>query len=159
MLGNLTLFAQQMMEFEQEVPDAAALAGVLFVVGVVVVISLAILIVILFLLYGCYARIPERHRQMEPWQVWLLLIPLFNLVWNFFVYPKLGKSYQSYFAEQGRTDVGDCGEQVGLWYAICSALACIPCVNYIAGPAALVLLIIFLVKVLSLKGQIPVGAA
>ena len=157
MLANLLLFAQQ--DFSAEVPEAAALGVILFMVGVICLVSLAIGIVILYLIFSCYQRIPERHRQMGPWQVWLTLIPLFGIVWIFFVFPKLGKSYQSYFAEQGRTDVGDCGEKVGLWYAICVALSCIPCVNYIAGPAALILLIIFLVKVLTLKGQIPEGAA
>lgn len=157
MLGNLTLFAQQ-MDFQQEVPDAAVFAGLLVVLAVVFIVSLAISVVVLWLVYTCYARIPARHRQLEPWQAFLSLIPVFNLVWNFLVFPRLGKSYKSYFAEQGRTDVGDCGEQVGLWYAICVVLACAPCVQYLAGPAALILLIVFLVKVLTLKGQIPVGA-
>jgi len=131
------------------------LAGMMVVILIACLIGLAIAIVLLYLVFSCFQRIPAQHRQMEPWQVWLLLIPLFNLVWNFFVYPKLAKSYQSYFAQQGRTDVGDCGEKIGWAYAICAAICIIPCVNYIAGPAALVLWIIFLVKALTLKGQIP----
>ena len=140
MLANLLLFAQQdMPDFSAEVPDAAILGGLLFVVFIAALIGFAIGIAILYLVFSCYQ--------------------LFNLVWVFFVFPKLGKSYQSYFAEQGRTDLGDCGEKIGLWYAICAVLGCIPCVNYIAGPAALVLLIVFLVKALTLKGLIPEGTA
>ena len=158
MLSKL-LFAQQDFDFDfgqqPQGPPPEALAGMLLVFLIVFVVALAIAILLLYLVYSCYQRIPPQHRQMEPWQVWLLLIPLFNLIWNFFVYPKLAKSFQSYFAEQGRTDVGDCGEQLGLWYAICAALCAIPCVNYIAGPAALVLWIIFIVKAMGLKGQIP----
>ena len=158
MFAHLITFAQQAPDFGGEVPpEAAAALAVVFVVAMLV--GLAIAILLLSLVFICFTRIPARHRQMEPWQVWLLLIPLFNIVWNFFVYPRLAKSFQSYFAEQGRTDVGDCGEQIGLWYAICTALCIIPCVNYIAGPAALILWIIFLVKAMSLRGQIPVGAA
>ena len=131
----------------------------LFVFLIIFVIVLAIAILLLYLVYSCYQRIPPQHRQMEPWQVWLLLIPLFNIVWNFFVYPRLAKSYQSYFAEQGRTDVGDCGEQLGLWYAISAAVGTvagwIPCVGGIIGIACLVLWIVFIVKALTLKGQIP----
>ena len=158
MLAKL-LFAAD-FNFEMA-PNAAelmpkeVLAGMLVFFAIAIVIVLAISILLLYLVYSCYQRIPAQHRQMEPWQVWLSLIPLFNLVWNFFVYPKLAKSYQSYFAEQGRTDVGDCGEKLGLWYAICAAVCIIPCVNYVAGPAALVLWIIFIVKALGLKGQIP----
>lgn len=166
MLGNLTLLAQQ-MDFSQDMPSDAAMGGAIAALGIflvfIVLAVLAIWLVILFLLFSCFKRIPAQHRQMEPWQVWLLLIPLFNIVWVFFVFPKLGKSYQGYFAEQGRTDVGDCGEKIGLWYAICVAanivLSWVPCLGGIIALASLVLLIMFLVKVLTLKGQIPVGTA
>lgn len=158
MLAKL-LFAQQDFNFDfGQQPDVVAeglLAGIMFIVLIVCVVILAIYVAVCYLTFICFQRIPPQHRQMEPWQAWLLLIPLFNVVWNFFVFPKLAKSYQSYFAEQGRTDVGDCGEKIGLWFAICYAVCVIPCVNYVAGPAALVLLIIFLVKALNLKGQIP----
>jgi hypothetical protein len=82
--------------------------------------------------------------------VWLLMIPCFSLVWNFFVFQQLADSYKAYFASIGRTDVGDCGKGIGLGYAIC-AIFC--------GPAALVLLIIYLVKVMDLKSQIPPQSA
>ncbi len=166
MLANLLLFAQQQMpEFGGEMPDAAV-GGALAALGIfllfIVLAILAVYIVILYLLFSCYQRIPAQHRQMEPWQVWLLLIPFFNIVWNFFVFPRLAKSYQSYFAEQGRTDVGDCGEQIGLWYAILGAAGLVagfvPCLGPIVGLTSLILLIIFLVKALTLKGQIPLGA-
>jgi hypothetical protein len=119
---------------------------------------LAINAVICFLLWGCFKRIPQQYRAMEPNMVWLLMIPCFGLVWNFFVFPRLSQSYQQYFAAQGRTDVGDCGKQIGLGLAICAALSIIPFVNYCTGVVALVLLIIYLVKVLGLKGQIPENA-
>ena len=150
--------AISMLLGQQELPPEVG-AGILAALGIFlfigIAIGLAIAIVILYLLYSCFERIPPQHRQMESWQVFLLLIPCFNLVWNFFVLPKLARSYQSYFAEQERTDVGDCGEQIGLWYAICTVAGIVPLVNYVAAPASLVLGIIYLVKVLTLKGQIP----
>ncbi len=164
MLAKL-LFAQDFnIDFGQQPqglpPEVTAVMFVIF--AIVFVVALAISIGLLYLVFSCYQRIPPQHRQMEPWQVWLLLIPVFPIVWNFFVYPKLAKSYQSYFAEQGRTDVGDCGEKIGLWFAICAAAIVtiiIPCLGMITGPiaalAALVLWIIFIVKALGLKGQIP----
>jgi hypothetical protein len=151
MVMNLLLGQQELP------PDMAAgiLAVILGVLLIVCVISLVVGIIVSYLLYSCFERIPPQHRQMESWQAFLLLIPCFQIVWNFFVLPKLARSYQSYFAEQGRTDVGDCGEQIGLWFAICCVAGYVPMVQYIAGPAALVLGIIYLVKVLTLKGQIP----
>ena len=146
---------------QQEMPPEAV-TGILAALGIflfiIIAVALVIGIVILYLLYSCFERIPPQHRQMESWQVFLLLIPCFNIVWNFFVFPKLARSYQSYFAEQGRTDVGDCGEQIGLWYAICGAvggaLFWVPVVGSLAGIAGLVLFVIYFVKVLTLKGQI-----
>ena len=124
-------------------------------IGIAVVICLAIPVVVCLLLSGCYSRIPRQFRKQEPGMVWLLLIPCFNLVWNFFVYPQLADSYKAYFASVGRPDVGDCGRGIGLGYAVCLACCIIPCLNYLAGPAALVLLIIYLVKAMDLKNQIP----
>jgi hypothetical protein len=82
-------------------------------------------------------------------------IPCFSIIWNFFVFQRIPDSFQSYFTSVGRTDVGDCGKQLGLWYAISGVACLIPIVNWIAGPAALVLLIISVVKFHQLKDQIP----
>ncbi|HUT91670.1 MAG TPA: hypothetical protein VMY37_19380 [Thermoguttaceae bacterium] len=171
MLANLLLFAQQdMPDFSAEMPEAAVgalFAGILVGMLVGILIGVAIAAVVAYLLYSCFQRIPAQHRQMEPWQAWLLLIPIFNVVWMFFVFPKLTKSYQGYFGEQGRTDVGDCGEKIGFACAVCYAVSLVggfvPCLGMIVGPiaalAGLILLIVFLVKALTLKGQIPEGAA
>ncbi len=128
---------------------------VVVVALVALVISYAILAVICWILSGCYQRIPQPHRQMEPGMVWLLLIPCFNVVWIFFVYLRLSNSFKSYFNSIGRTDVGDCGFNLGLAYCICAVLSAIPYLGACIGLAALVLLILYLVKVTDLKRQIP----
>lgn len=129
-----------------------ALGGVLFVVLAVV---LAIYFIVSFLLYMCFKRIPPDHQKMAPWQAFLLMIPCFSLIWNFFVFPKLAKSFQSYFNSVGRSDVGDCGAQLGMIFACTCVASLIPFVNYLAGPASLIILIVFLVKAFSLRGLIP----
>ena len=146
---------------QQSNPDAAAYAGVFAVLrlglGAICCagfITLAIHAVLCYLLYKCFLAIPPQYRKQEPGMVWLLMIPLFSLVWNFFVYPKLAESYQAYFAAQGRTDVGDCGKQLGLIYCIAAACALIPYVGVLAGVAGLVLVILFLVKAYELKAKI-----
>jgi hypothetical protein len=141
-----------------QIEDVADIGFILAVIGISLLIMFAISIVICAMLYVAQKRVPPEHQQIEPLTIWLLLIPIFNLVWNFFVFRKIPQSYRSYFNSQGRTDVGDCGEQIGLWYSICMVGSIIPCLNYVAGPAALVLLIIFLVKIYGLRGQIPEAA-
>ena len=134
--------------------NAAALAAMGAIGLVALLIGLAILILICYLVSKCYTAIPEQNRSMSPGMVWLLLIPCFNIVWNFWVYPGLAKSYKAYFDSKGDTTVGDCGAQIALWYCISTACCIIPFVNWLAGPASLVLLIIFLVKTYDLKSKI-----
>lgn len=132
------------------------MGALIWVVGVVaIVLGLAIAIVICWFLSSCLERVPAEHRKQQPGMVWLLLIPCFSIVWNFFVYPKIAESYKSYFDAQGRTDVGDCGYAVGLWYSITSCASLIPYLGCVASVAALVLWIMFLVKAATLKNMIP----
>jgi len=127
--------------------------GLLGLIGVLVVITLAIHIVVCFLLQECFKRIPPGFRKQEPAMVWLLLIPCFSIVWNFFVYLPLSRSYKAYFDSINRTDVGDCQYGIGLAYSILYAAFFVP----FASLAALVLLIIYLVKIHELKNHIPMA--
>jgi len=154
--STFPLLAQTGQLSEDEV---VGLIAMLIIFAIVLVITFAISIVICAMLYVVQKRVPVEHRKIEPLHIWLLLIPFFNIVWNFFVFQRVPASYQSYFNAQGRTDVGDCGKQIGLWYAICAVVSIVPCVNYIAGPAALVLLIIFLVKMFGYRNMIPAEPA
>lgn len=116
---------------------------------------LAVAAVICWLLYSALERVPAEHRKQTPGLVWLLLIPCFGAIWSFFVFPRISQSYKSYFASAGRTDTGDSGEAIA--WALCVAwVAClVPLLNLLALPVTLVLLIIYLVKIMGLKGQIP----
>ncbi len=60
---------------------------------VAITIGLGIAIGIHWMLYRAFAAIPEEHRQLEPWQVWLNLIPCFNLFWSFVVFVRLPRSF------------------------------------------------------------------
>ena len=113
-------------------------------------------IIAIVLVFIDYQRIPPRFRRLEPGLVFLLLIPCFNIVWNFFVFPQLADSFKAYFDSIGDRSVGDCGRDLGVWYAICSAVSVIPFLGCLTGIASLVLLILFLVKANELKNRIPI---
>ena len=124
-------------------------------------IYLAIAIVICWLIYSVQVQVPPEHRKIAPGLIWLLIIPFFNVIWNFFVFLQVPDSLKSYFDAQGRTDVGDCGRTLGLWSAVLIAVGflggfvpIVGCVASFVWLAGLVLLILFLVKILGLKGQI-----
>ncbi len=123
-------------------------------------LALAVQAFVCWLLMRCYAAISPRHRRMEPGMTWLLLIPLFQLVWNFFVFLRLSDSLCDAFGERGESgSVGDCGRTLGLWYSICVACSWIPCVGTLTALAALVLLILYLVKVWDLKSRLELQPA
>jgi len=129
-------------------------AGMLAVMGIAVLAGLAISLFICWLLYGCFEAVPEKYRALSPGQVWLLMIPLFNIIWNFWVFPGLSKSYQAYFDSVGDTSVGDCYAQVAQWLSICGAVCFVPCLGGFAGMGYLVLLIIYLIRAIELKNKI-----
>lgn len=146
-----------LVEAGEESPEGfiAILGALAAVMCGILLVSLVIQVVVAYLLSSALVALPEHYRQQEPNLVWLLLIPLFNLVWNFFVYPKVSASYRAYFEAQGATNVGDAGRGVGLAFCICVIVATIPTpISSIAGLAALVLLIIYLVQIHGLKQRV-----
>ena len=133
---------------------AVAFVGIMIVLG----LMLAISAVVCYFTSEMVKRIPAEHRKIEPNMVWLLMIPCFNLIWNFFVFPKVAASFKSYFDSQNITDVGDCAAQLSLIYCIVALTIFIPYIKVVGGPAALVLLILVLVKFNDLKNRIPLSA-
>ncbi len=129
--------------------------------GAVFLFVLAINVAVCLFLSSCFKRVPEEHRKLKPGLVWLLMIPCFSIVWNFFVYPALAASYTAAFESQGDNPHGDCGRTLSLVYCILVAVSFVliwlPCVgpmSCILSPAALIIWILILVKAGSLKSQI-----
>jgi hypothetical protein len=131
----------------------------IFIFVYVLLFHLALSVVVILLVYTDFQRVPSAFRKLEPSLVWLLLIPCFNLVWNFYVFPGLADSFKAYFNSVGDSSVGNCGRDLGLGYAVCSAASVVPVVGCLTGAATLALLILFLVKANELKNRIPITAA
>jgi len=87
-------------------------------------------------------------RTMQPGMVWLLLIPLFNVIWHFFVVLGIAKSLANEFARRGMpSSEAEPGRSIGL--AMCTLACCglIPVLGVLASLAAFVLWIMYWVKV------------
>jgi len=110
------------------------------------------------LAYLVLSRIPPQFRKQDPGMSFLLLIPLFSVVWNFFVHPKVAESMKAYFDAQGPHTYGDCGGSLALWLCICGACSFVPLLGLFAGIAGLVLMIVFYVKAFELSARIPKNA-
>ena len=120
-------------------------------------ISFAIYVFVAWLIYRANEALPAQHRKTESWQAFLLLIPLFNLFWNFLLLAKVSGGMQSFFQAKNDTSVGDCGANLGLWFSICMIGCWVPLASCIAGPAALILLILYLVKLNTLRALVLAG--
>jgi hypothetical protein len=119
----------------------------LFIVAIVLLFIFPLWIVPAILAYFALDRIPPEDRKQDPALALLLLIPLFSLIWAFFVYPRISASLESYFARRGDRSEGDCGRSLALVFCICSL---IPFVHIVA----LICMIIFFVKIFGLTGKI-----
>lgn len=143
--------------------DQSPLSGLLgcglglAMVFMVTVIGLAIAAFISYLLYDAERRLPEPFREMAPALVFLLLVPLFNLLWLFFVVVKVSQSYQRYFAARQQTGVGDCGFNLGLAWAITAIAVFVPVLGTLSALASLVLMILYLMKIGQLKAMVGGG--
>jgi hypothetical protein len=99
----------------------------------------------------------ERHRGMQPGMVWLLLIPLFNLVWHFFVVKNVAGSVKGWAAETG-VRVDDAGYAVGLAACVANCCTLVPGLNLLAGPVGLVCFLVWWVKVAGFTRLMGAGA-
>jgi hypothetical protein len=123
-------------------PDGLLLTGI--VVGVMLVLIPFILF--LLTLQKTLQTISPENRKMPPGNVWLMLIPLFNIVWQFIVVSRIADSLRD---ECLRLNI-PVNEQrpthaIGLTYCICNIVSgLIP----IFGPlAALTIWIMYWIKV------------
>lgn len=145
--------ASQVVAQPNDAEAAGILAGAIGILCCSLLVYFGILAVICWLVSDAVRRVPQEHRLMSPGMVWLLLIPLFNIVWAFFVFQKVPESIDRSLRARGITDAGDCGKRWGLVFAILNACnyvgGLIPLVGFGIGLAALVFLILAIVSIRS----------
>lgn len=118
-------------------------AGLIFI-GIMLVPAVFYLLTLSKALSKC----APTSRTMEPGMVWLMFIPLFNLVWQFLVVQALAKSLGNEFRARGITNVEpEPGNSIGLAMCICGCCAIIPLLGILAALVQLVLWIVYWVKI------------
>jgi len=120
----------------------------LMVLFFIVAIFLVPVIFYLLTLQGVLNKCAPTSRTMEPGMVWLLLVPFFNLIWNFFVVMNIAKSLGNEYARRRIPSPEPApGQPIGLAMCICACCGIIPFLGILAGLANLVLWIIYWVKI------------
>jgi hypothetical protein len=130
-------------------PDAGGIAAFLVCYGVVIALAIVVRVLFLLTLSRCLGQCSPRNRTMEPGLVWLNLIPLFDIVWMFITIIKLSESLRNEYRDRGLpTDDPDFGQMMGILYMVFS---------FFCAPVALVLFIMYWVKIAGFKNQLMSG--
>jgi magnesium-transporting ATPase (P-type) len=99
-------------------------------------------------------EVSEHNRQVPPGNVWLMFIPLFNIIYPFILYPKISDSLRAEFEERGKPQNGDYGRSLGITMPILGLCGIIPLLGVLAGIGNLVVWIIFWVKMAEFKNML-----
>jgi len=123
---------------------APELIVILLVLGVMLVPAIFFLLTLQRALDRCA---PE-SRTLSPALVWLTLIPIFSLVWNFIVVNAMSKSLHNEFVRRNMPNVElEPGRGIGLAMCILCATTVIPFLGVLTGIAGMVCWILYWVKI------------
>ena len=99
------------------------------------------------------------NRAASPDSAWLLLIPFFSIIWQFFFYPHISVSLEREFRQRGLPIEPDPARSLGLALAILHACSLIPLVKLFTGIASLVCWILYWSKISGYARQLEANSA
>jgi len=137
--------------------DFGAFAGMTALLGAFFIGFLIMLIPSIFFLLTlqkALTRVAPERRTMNPPMVWLGLIPLFSVVWNFFMVIALAKSVGAELRARNIPDEAEPGKTMGLVWASLNAACLIPGLGLLLGLPVLIMWIIYWVKIAGFSAKI-----
>ncbi len=135
---------------EDQTQAMVAGLGLFTVVFIAIAVMLVPYIFYLLTLQKALNRCSPENQVMKPGLVWLLFIPLFNIVWQFFVVLNIAKSLGAEFQKRGMAEDPTPGQTLGL-------VMCIG--NLICGPVGLICWILYWIKIAGYSSKLAVPAA
>lgn len=133
------------------------------IILIALVLGLAILIVLAVLyllnLQHLLNEVSPSRRKVPPSNVWLMLIPFFNLVYGFILYTKISESVKLEFEVRGAPKTGDYFRTLGIIMASVSVLRFIlafvaPNLGFYVGFGNFVIFIVYWVNMAGYKNQL-----
>jgi hypothetical protein len=132
----------------------SAFAALGIFIFIFAVITILIAVFYLLNLQNLLKEVNPKNRLVEPSNVWLMFIPLFNIIYPFFLYPKISDSVKKEYQERGIEKSGDFSRGIGVAMPILGLCGWIPVIGSLASLANLVLFIIFWVKTAEYKNEL-----
>ena len=133
--------------------------GILVILLIVFAVSLIPAIFYILTLQKSLNRCSPENRAMAPGMVWLLLIPLFNLVWHFFVVINIAKSLGAEFQKRGIAEELEPGKKIGLIMCILACCGIVPLLGILCSLGAFVCWIIYWIKIAGFSSKLAAPAA
>jgi hypothetical protein len=129
-------------------------------IGTLVGIAILLIPAIFYLLtlQKALNRCSPESRAMQPGMVWLMLIPLFNLVWHFFVVLNIAKSLEAEFRKRGIASEPNPGKTIGLVMCILACCGIIPILGILCSLGGLVCWIIYWIKIAGFSSKLAAPA-
>lgn len=128
------------------------------IIFAIIILSGAIVVVVFYLknLQDMLRECDPSNLQLPPGNVWLMFIPLFNIVYGFIMYPKISESLRREFEYRGAPQPGDYLKALGMVMPILNVAGLIPvqAIKGVIGLGSLVVLIIYWVKAAEMKNKL-----
>lgn len=122
-------------------------AALVFVIIFIVVTAFPIIFYLLSL-QNTLREISLENRKMQPEQVWLTLIPLFGIIWQYFIVARMADSLYLEFSKRNVQSAEQRpGYNYGIAYCILLTASVIPMLGFLAILGAAVCWIIYWVKI------------
>jgi hypothetical protein len=114
----------------------------------------------LITLQNTLQQVKFENRRMQPGQVWLCLIPLFGIVWQFIVVNAIADSLRLEFQQRNiKVDEERPGSGIGIAYCILTCCCAIPFLGFLTSIPAFVCWIIYWVKISNYKSTLQYSQA
>ncbi|MBN2685189.1 MAG: hypothetical protein JXR40_07905 [Pontiellaceae bacterium] len=109
-------------------------------------------------LHRAFKRCTPENRMQHPAEVWLLLIPFFNIAWHFVTVRRLAEAQTKEFEQRGlQSDNLSTTKTIGL--AMCALTLCtaIPFLGLIAAPVGFICWILYWVKISTYSSKLKLA--
>jgi hypothetical protein len=114
-------------------------------------------IVYILTLQRAISRCAPQNRATSPESAWLLLIPFFNMIWAFILYPRISETLEREFRARNLPIEPQPARTLGLAVAVLHVCWFIPVVHIFTGIAGLACLILYWVKISDYSNQLAIN--
>ncbi len=128
---------------------------ILLVPIVLLTFSFIPMIFYLLTLQNTLSAISQENRRMQPGQVWLTLIPVFGIIWQFIIVNSIADSLKAEFSKRNilNNEIRP-GISIGLTYCILNCCGIIPFLGILTGLAGFICWIIYWSKINGFKAKL-----